>query len=81
MPLGKLSISQLMVLGIGEAKALIIAALELGRRRRSEDAVEFKNYFQQNDFRDYATDNMNCRTKNFDCLSLNNSNKTFKNRN
>ena len=42
--LGKLSISQLMTFkGIGEAKAIsIIAALELGRRRRSEDAVELK---------------------------------------
>lgn len=42
--LGKLSISQLMVFrGIGEAKAIsIIAALELGRRRRGEDAVELK---------------------------------------
>lgn len=40
--LGKLSISQLMNFkGIGEAKAIsIIAALELGRRRRSEDTVE-----------------------------------------
>jgi DNA repair protein RadC len=40
--LGKLSISQLMNFkGIGEAKAIsIIAAMELGRRRRSEDAVE-----------------------------------------
>jgi DNA repair protein RadC len=40
--LGKLSITQLMNFkGIGEAKAIsIIAALELGRRRRSEDAVE-----------------------------------------
>ena len=40
--LGKLSISQLMNFkGIGEAKAIsIIAALELGRRRRSEEAVE-----------------------------------------
>ena len=40
--LGKLSISQLMDFkGIGEAKAIsIIAALELGRRRRVEDAVE-----------------------------------------
>ncbi|SHN07367.1 RadC family protein [Flavobacterium xinjiangense] len=39
--LGKLSISQLTNFkGIGEAKAIsIIAALELGRRRRSEDAV------------------------------------------
>ena len=42
--LGKLSISQLMTFkGIGEAKAIsIIAALELGRRRRSEEAVELK---------------------------------------
>lgn len=42
--LGKLSIAQLMVFrGIGEAKAIsIIAALELGRRRRGEDAVELK---------------------------------------
>ncbi|MCK8141536.1 DNA repair protein RadC [Flavobacterium sp. I-SCBP12n] len=42
--LGKLSITQLMVFkGIGEAKAIsIIAALELGRRRRSEEAVELK---------------------------------------
>ncbi|MFV8374610.1 RadC family protein [Flavobacterium sp. LB1P71] len=40
--LGKLSISQLTNFkGIGEAKAIsIIAALELGRRRRTEDAVE-----------------------------------------
>lgn len=40
--LGKLSVSQLMNFkGIGEAKAIsIIAALELGRRRRAEEAVE-----------------------------------------
>jgi DNA repair protein RadC len=40
--LGKMSISQLMNFkGIGEAKAItIISALELGRRRRAEDAVE-----------------------------------------
>ena len=40
--LGKLSISQLTEYkGIGEAKAIsIIAALELGRRRRSEDALK-----------------------------------------
>jgi DNA repair protein RadC len=40
--LGKMSVSQLMNFkGIGEAKAItIIAALELGRRRRAEDAVE-----------------------------------------
>lgn len=42
--LGKLSIKQLMSFkGIGEAKAIsIIAALELGRRRRAEDALEKK---------------------------------------
>lgn len=42
--LGKLSIQQLMNFkGIGEAKAIsIIAAMELGRRRRVEDAVELK---------------------------------------
>lgn len=40
--LGKLSIAQLMNFkGIGEAKAIsVIAALELGRRRRSEEVVE-----------------------------------------
>jgi DNA repair protein RadC len=40
--LGKLSLSQLTSFkGIGEAKAIsIIAAMELGRRRRSEDVVE-----------------------------------------
>lgn len=42
--LGKLSLRQLIEFkGIGEAKALtIIAALELGRRRRSEEALEKK---------------------------------------
>lgn len=42
--LGKLSISQLVQFkGIGEAKAIsIIAALELGRRRREEDVIELK---------------------------------------
>ena len=42
--LGKVSISQLMNFkGIGEAKAIsIIAAFELGRRRRAEEVVELK---------------------------------------
>ncbi|MFV8370483.1 RadC family protein [Flavobacterium sp. LB2R40] len=42
--LGKLSLSQLMTFkGIGEAKAIsILAAMELGRRRRSEGVVELK---------------------------------------
>lgn len=40
--LGKLSVQQLMIYkGIGEAKAItIIAAMELGRRRRTEEALE-----------------------------------------
>jgi DNA repair protein RadC len=40
--LGKLSIAQLTTFkGIGEAKAIsIVAAMELGRRRRGEDALE-----------------------------------------
>jgi len=42
--LGKLTINQLMAFkGIGEAKAItIVAALELGRRRRGEDVLEKK---------------------------------------
>ena len=42
--LGKMSVSQLMQFkGIGEAKAIsIAAALELGRRRREEDTIELK---------------------------------------
>jgi DNA repair protein RadC len=42
--LGKISVAQLMKFkGIGEAKAIsIAAALELGRRRRAEDAIELK---------------------------------------
>lgn len=42
--LGRFSVKQLMeVKGIGEAKALtIVAALELGRRRRSSEALEKK---------------------------------------
>ncbi|MFV8352441.1 RadC family protein [Flavobacterium sp. XS2P14] len=42
--LGKVSLSQLIQFkGVGEAKAIsIIAALELGRRRRAEEVVELK---------------------------------------
>jgi len=43
--LGKISISKLMSFkGIGEAKAIsIVSAIELGRRQRSLDALQFKN--------------------------------------
>lgn len=42
--LGKMSIKQLMEFkGIGEAKAIsIVAAMELGRRRRTEEALQLK---------------------------------------
>jgi DNA repair protein RadC len=48
--LGRLSISELIKFkGIGEAKAIsIIAALELGRRRRAEDALERKKVTSSN---------------------------------
>lgn len=48
--LGKLSVSQLMQFkGIGEAKAIsIIAAMELGRRRRSEEALELHKISSSN---------------------------------
>lgn len=48
--LGKLSIKQLKEFkGIGEAKAVtIVAALELGRRRRTEDALEKKKISSSN---------------------------------
>lgn len=48
--LGKLSIKQLIEFkGIGEAKAVtIVAALELGRRRRTEDALEKKKISSSN---------------------------------
>lgn len=48
--LGKRSIKQLMAFkGIGEAKAItIIAALELGRRRRGEEALEKKKITSSN---------------------------------
>jgi len=48
--LGRLSIAQLMEFkGIGEAKAItIVAALELGRRRRGEEALEKKKITSSN---------------------------------
>lgn len=48
--LGKLSLKQLIEFkGIGEAKAItILAALELGRRRRSEETVEIQKITSSN---------------------------------
>jgi len=56
--LGKQSVSQLMQFkGIGEAKAIsIIAAMELGRRRRSEEALENVKVTSSNSaFRSFTT--------------------------
>jgi DNA repair protein RadC len=49
--IGKLSLKQLMEFkGIGEAKAItIIAALELGRRRRAEETIELKKITSSKD--------------------------------
>ena len=49
--IGKLSLKQLMEFkGIGEAKAItIIAALELGRRRRVEETIELKKITSSKD--------------------------------
>jgi ribosomal protein S13 len=48
--LGKMTVAQLTQFkGIGEAKAIAIAAaLELGRRRRAEDAIELKKITSSN---------------------------------
>ncbi len=49
--IGKLSLKQLMEFkGIGEAKAItIIAALELGRRRRAQETIELKKITSSKD--------------------------------
>ena len=49
--IGKLSLKQLMEFkGIGEAKAItIIAALEIGRRRRAEETIELKKITSSKD--------------------------------
>lgn len=54
-PLGKLSIKQLMEFkGIGEAKAItIVAALELGRRRRMEEALVISKIASSKNVFDY----------------------------
>lgn len=53
--LGKLSVKELQRLkGIGEAKAItIVAALELGRRRRQSDALERSTFQSSRNIADY----------------------------
>ena len=55
--LGKLSVKELQRLkGIGEAKAItIVAALELGRRRKQSDAPERTMFQSSKDIADYFT--------------------------
>ncbi|WP_291150393.1 RadC family protein [Flavobacterium sp. UBA7680] len=78
--LGKVSISQLMQFkGIGEAKAItIIAALELGRRRRAEDIVQLdKIISSKNAFEIMQPIIGELSHEEFWVLFLNNSNKVI----
>ena len=78
--LGKMSISQLMQFkGIGEAKAItIIAALELGTRRRAEDTVELSKIISsKNAFEIMQPIIGELSHEEFWVLFLNNSNKVI----
>ncbi len=78
--IGKLSLKQLMEFkGIGEAKAItIIAALELGRRRRAEEIVELKKISSSKDVFELMQPIMGeLPHEEFWILYLNNSNKVI----
>lgn len=78
--LSKLSITQLLQFkGIGEAKAIaIIAALELGRRRRVEDASEFSKICSSKDVFDIMQPILGeLPHEEFWVIYLNNSNKVI----
>ncbi len=78
--IGKLSLKQLMEFkGIGEAKAIsIIAALELGRRRRAEETVELKKITSSKDVFELMQPIMGeLPHEEFWILYLNNSNKVI----
>lgn len=78
--LGKLSLKQLMEFkGIGEAKAIsIIAALELGRRRRAEETLELKKITSSQDVFNIMQPIMGeLAHEEFWILFLNNSNKVI----
>lgn len=79
--LGKLSIKQLMEFkGIGEAKAITIAAaLELGRRRRGEEAIEQQKITSSKAVFEYMQPILGeLPHEEFWILYLNNSNKVIK---
>jgi len=78
--LGKLSIKQLMTFkGIGEAKAITIAAaLELGRRRRIEDALQLEKITSSRSVFDFMQPIIGeLPHEEFWILYLNNSNKVI----
>ncbi|MFD1063859.1 DNA repair protein RadC [Winogradskyella litorisediminis] len=78
--LGKLSLKQLMTFkGIGEAKAITIAAaLELGRRRKSDDAIKQEKIKSSNDVFDIMQPIIGeLAHEEFWILYLNNSNKVI----
>lgn len=80
--LGKMSIPELMHFkGIGEAKAITIAAaMELGRRRRIEDALELKRITSSNSVFEFMQPIIgDLPHEEFWILYLNNSNKILKN--
>ncbi|AFL81365.1 DNA repair protein radc [Aequorivita sublithincola DSM 14238] len=79
--LGKLSIPELMEFkGIGEAKAIsIAAAMELGRRRRTGEALERKKITSSNSVFEYVQPIIGeLPHEEFWILYLNNSNKIIK---
>jgi DNA repair protein RadC len=80
--LGRLSIPDLMEFkGIGEAKAIsIAAAMELGRRRRAEEALERKKITSSDSVFEYMQPIVGeLPHEEFWILYLNNSNKIIKN--
>ncbi len=79
--LGRLSVSELMEFkGIGEAKAIsIAAAMELGRRRRAGEALERKKITSSNSVFEYMQPIIGeLPHEEFWILYLNNSNKVIK---
>lgn len=79
--LGKMSLKQLMTFkGIGEAKAItIMAALELGRRRRGEDALEKQKITSSQSVFEFMQPVVGeLQHEEFWIIYLNNSNKVIK---
>jgi DNA repair protein RadC len=76
--LGKLNLNQLMkYIGIGEAKAItIIAAMELGRRRRHEESQEIKVFKSSKNIFEYMQPILgDLLHEEFWCIYLNQANK------